>query len=304
MATGHYARIFNSIELKVKSQKLRVKHIAIPDPGGSLGSKAGIQELSHRFPNTSLKNTVGSENDKDNMILYLYKGIDSTKDQSYFLYQLTQEQLSKIIFPLGEMTKTEVRKIAQENQLPVYEKIESQEICFIPDSDYREFLKRYLPADYFKPGRIVDKDGWTIGSHDGLVNFTIGQRRGISQNTKSKTQDTKALYVLGFNAGKNELIVGKDDELNQDQFTIENAHFIDPIVEERSEENEISNISVKIRYRSVEIPCTIKPIIHTSKFLICLKQPARAIAPGQSAVFYLGDKVIGGGIIASKTDYL
>ncbi|MDO8443968.1 MAG: tRNA 2-thiouridine(34) synthase MnmA [bacterium] len=263
LATGHYARV-------------------IDDAGN---------------PNIEIRNPKQIQNSK----FKLLKGVDEKKDQSYFLYQLNQDQLSKIIFPVGGMTKPEVRKIAEKNGLPVFEKAESQEVCFVSDNDYRAFLRRYLSENSFKPGKIVDLKGEVIGEHDGLVNYTVGQRKGITQvkshpstglgagKLKVKS-DTTPKYVIGFNLEKNELIVGDDKDLFKKEFEIRDAHWDD--------ESKVKSekLKVKIRYKAQEVPCSIS-LIHNSKFLIRLHDKVRATTPGQSAVFYDGDEVIGGGII-------
>lgn len=287
LATGHYARIVNSSQLSI---------------------------FNYQFPvndQLSIEKWKLTENWKlENGNLHLLKGVDEQKDQSYFLYQLNQNQLAKILFPLGEMTKAEVRQIAKENNLPVYEKAESQEVCFVSDNDYRKFLKRNLQAessklkvqsDPFKPGNIVTLTGEIIGKHDGLANYTIGQRKGILQVKSSKLKvqsDTKPLYVVGFNKEKNELIVGEDKELWWNEFQIEKAHFITQKSKVKSQNcnSKPDNLSVKVRYKAEDVPCTVS-LIHDSLFMIQLARPIRAITPGQSAVFYFGDEVIGGGII-------
>ncbi|MFA6963308.1 MAG: tRNA 2-thiouridine(34) synthase MnmA [Patescibacteria group bacterium] len=218
----------------------------------------------------------------------LFRGKDKNKDQSYFLWQLGQEQLSKIIFPLGEMTKDRVRALAKEKNLPVYEKVESQEICFVAD-DYREFLKRHLPPEYFESGRIVDQKGYTVGQHEGLVNYTIGQRKGISQSASqlaSESVNRQPLYVVGFNLEKNELIVGENADTSRSEMIVADAYI-----------NKFEDVKVKIRYRAEAVTCTVKSLIPNSSFLIQFETPQRAVTPGQSAVFYCGDEVVGGGII-------
>ena len=255
----------------------------------------------------------------------LLKGIDETKDQSYMLYRLNQNQLSKVIFPLGEMTKKKVRSLAVKWNLPIKEKPESQEICFFADRDYRSFLRRHLPANYFKPGEIVDKLGNVIGKHNGLLNYTIGQRKGIEQKTNlnnvisrsstlrdelsglrleerndEKSRDAKPLYVAGFNVKKNQLIVGEDEDVFGSEMVVGNLNWIDP--QDKSEKPKAKSLSVKIRYRHQEMACRIanskpKTIKQFNNLTIKFDQSQRAITPGQSAVFYLGDEVLGGGII-------
>ncbi|PIS08041.1 tRNA 2-thiouridine(34) synthase MnmA [Candidatus Berkelbacteria bacterium CG10_big_fil_rev_8_21_14_0_10_43_13] len=240
---------------------------------------------------------------------HLLKGIDDTKDQSYFLYQLNQEQLAHIIFPVGGMIKSEVRQIAKENDLPVFEKAESQEVCFVSDNDYRKFLKRnfrgpsteYRVPSPFESGDIVDKKGNVIGRHDGLVNYTVGQRKGIDQVASTESRvPRKPLYVIGFNLEKNELIVGDDRDLFKKEFEIEDAHWTSDKFKVEGKK-----LKVKIRYKADEISCEVSPLIpetsrrnsRQAKYVIRLSAPARAVTPGQSAVFYDGDEVVGGGII-------
>lgn len=275
LATGHYARIASN-------------------SGREKGKVFGI-----KAQNTKYSSLIPAES------FSLFKAHDLAKDQSYFLYRLNQNQLSKIVFPLGEMTKTEVRKIAKENDLPVSEKKESQEICFVSD-DYREFLHRYLPEGSFAAGDIVDAKGNVIGRHNGLPNYTIGQRKGIEQSRKSSVSAgtspdgkaksiKKALYVLGFDKEKNKLIVGPDNDLFKSEFEIENVHWIDPETESRIMNSELDEIEVKIRYGASATGCVLK--ILNTKYSILLNKPIRAITPGQSAVFYIGDEIIGGGTI-------
>lgn len=231
----------------------------------------------------------------------LLKGIDSKKDQSYFLHQLDQEQLSHVIFPVGEYTKEHVRALAKGWGLPVAEKRESQEVCFIMDKDYRDFLRRQIPAEYFKPGKIVDKSGNIVGKHDGLINYTIGQRKGIEQiiNPNVKCQmsneklDKQPLYVIGFDIEKNELIVGSDEEIFKKEMTVRDVAWINPEFELEAK-NPLS-VSVKIRYRSEAAPAIIK--IEDDKIKVIFKESQRAITPGQSAVFYDDEEVLGGGVI-------
>ena len=287
IATGHYARI----------------NVVIPDSVGKLENK----ELDPRLRGDDKEGYTGRDDS-----VRLLKGKGKKKDQSYFLAGLNQEQLSKIIFPLGEITKGEVRKIAKENKLPVFEKRESQEVCFIADNDYRGFLRRHLGEQYFKPGEIVNSVGNIIGRHEGLINYTIGQRKGINQisnskflisnqipNPKSKT-GKQALYVIGFDKEKNRLIVGEDSELFRNKFEIKDVNWNKGT---GNEERGKSELSVKIRYGAEPIPCKIFEILDSrfeildSKFEIQLAVFARAVTPGQSAVIYRGEEVVGSGTI-------
>jgi tRNA-specific 2-thiouridylase len=214
----------------------------------------------------------------------LLKGIDETKDQSYMLYRLNRDQISKVLFPIGEMKKKEVRELAVKLDLPVKEKPESQEICFFADKDYRQFLKRYLDKKFFASGDIVDKNGKIIGRHDGLLNYTIGQRRLIDQQISDGEKEP--LYVIGFNKGKNQLIVGKDEKVYKKEMVVGNLNWLSDSTEE---------LSVKIRYRHPDFPCKIEK--SGDKIKVLFEKPQRAVTPSQSAVFYVGYEVIGGGVI-------
>lgn len=306
LATGHYARITQ----EVSSSKYQVaSNDQIPNyKNAVIPAEAGIQKLSvgsnqnHGSPGTTFKNTAGPEDDND--AHRLLKGIDNKKDQSYFLAGLSQKQLSSIIFPLGEMTKDETKKIAFDNDLPVYQKKESQEVCFVAD-DYRKFIKRQLGNDLFKPGDIIDQKRNILGKHNGLVNYTIGQRRGIEQVASKQvskwasgqrqiTSNKQPLYVMGYNLEKNQLVVGEQKELYKDSFEVKDLNFI----QASSFKLPASNLTVKIRYQAKEIPCTLS-LIQNSKFLIQTKAPALAPTPGQIAVFYNGDEVIASAVIAN-----
>lgn len=277
LATGHYCRITND-------------HAVISTP--SPMKKGGVGEILSKDLSTPLRS---ARDDKEDISYHLLKGTDSNKDQSYFMYQLNQTQLSKIIFPVGEMTKDEVRQIARDNNLEVAEKRESQEVCFISDNDYRAFLARNAHGQSFEPGKIVDVDGEIIGEHDGLVNYTIGQRKGIPPVHSTQyavRSETKPQYVIGFDRNKNELIVGDDEELYRKEFIIEDAYWIAESLELKAK----SDLTVKVRSHAEEIPCEIS-VIRNTKYAIRLKTPVRAVTPGQSAVLYNRDEVIGGGVI-------
>lgn len=238
---------------------------------------------------------------KDKRGIYcLLTGCDRAKDQSYFLYQLSQEQLSKIIFPIGQMEKKEVINTAKIQGLLPKNKKESQEICFIQDKDYRDFLKRHLPRHCFSAGDIVDEKEKIVGRHFGLVNYTIGQRKGIEQKGV-KNENRMPLYVLGFNKRKNELVVGPGDNSYSQGIVVKNVSWLSETAKEKAFKS--SKIAVKIRYRNVASTCRIRS--NRNKILsvnVVFDNPQRAVTPGQSAVFYLGEELLGGGIIerASK----
>jgi len=213
----------------------------------------------------------------------LKKADNKEKDQSYFLYVINKDILSKLIFPLSKFNnKEEIRAIAKENNLNVYSKSDSQDICFIPDGDYKVFLEDNSDMDT-RVGNIV-LNNKIIGKHTGLYKYTIGQRKGLGISHETP------LYVIGFNKEKNELIVGEEKDLYVDTFEVINYNLqaIDDI------SNPIK-VNVKTRYRSLEYPSTIEK--KDNNILVKLEKPIKGVTSGQSAVFYIDDVVIGGGII-------
>jgi tRNA-uridine 2-sulfurtransferase len=225
----------------------------------------------------------------------LLRGLDPQKDQSYFLWELTQDQLSRALFPLGESSKSDARQAARDHHLAVAEKKESQEICFVPDGDYAGFIDRYLEAEAQADrlpgaGEIVTGKGTVLGTHTGIHRYTIGQRRGIG------IADPRPLYVLNIDAEKNRVLVGYADELLSSTFTAAGVNWI-----AFGKPTEPVRAEVRVRYRHTAAPATINPLEgHHAR--IEFDEPQRAITPGQSTVFYRGDEVLGGGwIIKSKT---
>jgi tRNA-specific 2-thiouridylase len=209
----------------------------------------------------------------------LLKGKDRKKDQSYVLYRLTQEQLAHTLFPLGEMTKEQVRKKAKELKLPVANKEESQEICFIEDDDYGRFIRENAPG-LVRPGLILDRTGKKVGEHEGVAFYTIGQRKGVGHH-KGEPK-----YVIAIDPVKNAVIIGDDKDLWRTELYAVDLSFI-------SAEAPLAplEITAKIRYNSPEAEAIL------DKAKVVFKKPQRAITPGQSVVFYQGEEVIGGGII-------
>jgi tRNA-specific 2-thiouridylase len=220
----------------------------------------------------------------------LLRGHNHQKDQSYFLWELTQEQLSRALFPLGEMSKPEARDAARNHGLAVAEKKESQEICFVPDGDYAGFIDRYLAAEDASDrlpgtGEIVDTRGQVIGQHGGIQRYTIGQRRGIG------IADERPLYVISLDAAKNQVVVGGQDELLGSEFTAAGVNWIpfdQPAAPVKAE--------VRIRYRHNAEPATLTAQPN-GRVRVVFDEPQRAITPGQATVFYQGDEVVGGGWI-------
>ena len=220
----------------------------------------------------------------------LFRGKNHWKDQSYFLWELTQDQLSRSYFPLGEMLKSEVRDIARDANLYVAEKQESQEICFVPDGKYSEFIDRYLDhegrsAELPAAGEIVTTAGETIGTHTGIHRYTIGQRRGLG------IAHEKPLYVVQIERAKNQIVVGEAEELETLEFEAKGVNWV--AFEEPSGP---VRADVKVRYRHEAAPATIHAL-PDARARIVFDEAQRAITPGQATIFYNGDEVVGGGWI-------
>jgi len=216
---------------------------------------------------------------------FLKKARDLKKDQSYFLHRLSQYQLKHALFPLGDYTKDEVRALARKFKLPVAEKPGSQEICFLPDMDYRRFLQHYCSGKLkIQPGPVVDTAGKKIGKHRGVAFYTIGQREGLGIAVG------KPVYVVNIDTRNNRIMVGTREKALAREFIIKNARFISSFPKKKVA------LKVKIRYNHQEMPAEVMPQ-QAGKIKIRFKKPQFAITPGQSAVFYSGDKVLGGGII-------
>ncbi|MFA5839513.1 MAG: tRNA 2-thiouridine(34) synthase MnmA [Candidatus Margulisiibacteriota bacterium] len=253
VATGHYARV---CKIQVTSDKI---------------------QISPKSQTTNYK---------------LLKGIDKRKDQAYVLYTLNQEQLAHVLFPLGEMTKEEVRRKAKQLNLPVADKVESQEICFIEDDDYVRFIKEKCP-EAVKPGPIVDLSGKVVGQHEGIAFYTIGQRKGIGAHLGEPK------YVVRIDAPHNTVVIGNDNDTLGKELTAREVNFISGVVPTES-----LNITAKIRYNSLEADATLTingkgntESRSENIAQIVFKQPQRSITPGQAVVFYQNDEVLGGGII-------
>ena len=224
----------------------------------------------------------------------LLKGVDPKKDQSYALHILSQEQLARAMFPLGEFTKEETREMARRFGLHVAEKHESQDLCFIADGEYRNFLRRNIP-NALKPGDIVDPRGNVIGRHQGLPLYTIGQRKGLGLAVG------EPLFVLALDPARNTLVVGREEELGRRELIANAVNWISahpPQAEIR--------VTAKIRYRATEAAASVYPESDSSSVpagtataaRVVFDQPLRDIAPGQAVVFYDGAVCLGGGIIA------
>jgi tRNA-specific 2-thiouridylase len=225
----------------------------------------------------------------------LKRPADSSKDQTYFLFGLTQEQLSRTIFPLGEMTKPEVRELARHHGLALAEKPDSQEICFVPGGDYKRFIDAYLAeqgeALPDTAGDLVTTNGDVIGEHGGVHNFTVGQRKGLGVATGSP------LYVIQISGAKKQVIVGGEEHLYSRTLRARRVNLISV-----DDLREPMRVAVKIRHRHEPAPAVIEQVkterTGDDEILATFDEPQRAITPGQAAVFYDGDVVVGGGWIA------
>ncbi|HEX9896095.1 MAG TPA: tRNA 2-thiouridine(34) synthase MnmA [Dehalococcoidales bacterium] len=213
----------------------------------------------------------------------LKKGIDRRRDQSYFLYALTQEQLSRTLFPLGTLTKVRVKEIAAEMKLPVASS-ESREICFIPDNDYVRFLQRHVTSGV-TPGVIKDMQGNVLGEHRGIINYTIGQRKRLG------IAAAKPLYVVAIDSQSNTVVVGERQHIYNNECLVSGLNWI--AIRELSKH---LSVRVKIRYLHTEAEAVVMPETADS-VRVKFKEPQMAITPGQSAVFYDGGVVLGGGTI-------
>jgi tRNA-specific 2-thiouridylase len=220
----------------------------------------------------------------------LKRPTDRSKDQTYFLFGLTQEQLSRTLFPLGGMTKPQVRELARKHGLALAEKPDSQEICFVPGGDYKRFLDAYLAEQGDSlpdtAGELVTTDGRVIGEHTGIHNFTVGQRKGLGVATGSP------LYVLQIKGDQRQVVVGEQENLYSKTLVAKRANLIS-VVDLR----ERMRVAVKIRHRHEPAPAMIEKTAG-DEILVTFDEPQRAVTPGQAAVFYDGDVVVGGGWIA------
>ena len=219
----------------------------------------------------------------------LKRPADHSKDQTYFLFGLTQDQLSRTLFPLGDMTKPQVRELAAKHGLAIAEKPDSQEICFVPGGDYKRFIDAYLSEQGESlpdtSGELVTTNGEVIGEHSGIHNFTVGQRKGLGVATGSP------LYVIQISGAQKQVIVGGDEHLYSRTLRAKRVNLIS--VEDL---NEPIRVTAKIRHRHEPAPATIERAAE-DEILITFDEPQRAITPGQAAVFYDGDVVVGGGWI-------
>ncbi|MGH9448083.1 MAG: tRNA 2-thiouridine(34) synthase MnmA [Terriglobia bacterium] len=227
--------------------------------------------------------------DEDSGRYQLLAAVDPGKDQSYFLFGLTQRQLSRALFPLGDYTKEQVRAIARAKRLPVAEKPDSQEICFVPSRSYHDFIDAYLAEQGRQrenvPGELVSAAGQVIGEHPGVHHFTVGQRKGLGIAAGSP------LYVIDIDAKKNRVMVGRNEDLLKRRCKVRNVNWIRPV-------SEGERLEARVRIRNKHLPALARIEASNAGTLVEFMEPQRAITPGQAAVFYDRDEVVGGGWIA------
>ena len=224
----------------------------------------------------------------------LLKGLDPNKDQSYFLYMVHAEQLKKSVFPVGGMTKAEVRKIAAAHGLPVSDKKDSTGVCFIGERNFKKFLSEYLPA---QPGDMVAPDGEVVGRHDGLMYYTLGQRRGLGIGGRG---DGRSWFVIGKDLQNNRLLVAQGEDHPMLYSTRCRAEDVTWIGEAPVREGETLRCTAKFRYRQPDQP--VEVTLQDGQLMIRALTPQRAVTPGQSAVLYKNDKWLGGGIVTEILD--
>jgi tRNA-specific 2-thiouridylase len=269
IATGHFARI-ERVENPTKAGTSRCDVLAREAAGETIAPLDAVRTAQRAVPT---------------MTRYLLKcGRDLRKDQSYFLFSLRQDQLARAIFPLGEKTKSDTREVARHCNLKTADKEESMEICFVPDNNYGGFLQSANLVQKHR-GEIVDLHGQVLGQHDGIAFYTIGQRKGLGITT------AKPVYVVELDAENNRVVVGDDSALDRDEFVADrcNWHPFDKLTEP-------IEVTAKIRYNHPGAAATISPL-ENNRVKVKLHSPQRAITPGQAAVFYQDDLVVGGGWI-------
>jgi len=219
----------------------------------------------------------------------LRRGVDATKDQSYFLFSLTQEQLARAVFPVGDRPKEAVRDYARRRKLPVADKPDSQEICFIPDHDYAKFVTAHLPPAAGAPGRIVDEGGRVLGRHDGVHRFTVGQRKGLGLSGSSGTGGAP-VYVLALDAADQRVVVGPKSSLERTTLTASAVNWM------MREPADPLRVTAQIRHRHAPASATVRSI-EPGRASLIFDAPQIAVTPGQAVVFYRDDVVVGGGWI-------
>jgi tRNA-uridine 2-sulfurtransferase len=226
------------------------------------------------------------ERDPSSARFVLRRGVDTAKDQSYFLFSLTQEQLAHAAFPVGDQPKDAVREYARQRGLPVANKPDSQEICFIPDHDYRTFVTKRVP-EAERAGALVDEEGHVLGSHEGIHRFTVGQRKGLGLGA---TATGSPMYVLALRPAERQVVVGPRASLERTQLTASRVNWI------AERPSAARRVDAQIRHRHQAAPATVRDL-GEARAEVVFDAPQSAVSPGQAVVFYEGDAVVGGGWI-------
>jgi tRNA-uridine 2-sulfurtransferase len=277
LATGHYARV----AVEEGDERRRTEDEKRLEIGDS--SKPATNERDEQMGNRKWA--------IENRRYRLLKGLDPKKDQSYVLHVLGQRDLARAMFPCGTYTKPQVREMARQFGLPTAERAESQDLCFLTQGDYRGFLSRQAPG-IAQPGPIINTHGEVIGRHEGLPNYTVGQRKGI--NIAPHSTSAAPLYVLRLDAARNALIVGTQDELGTRLVRLRAMHYVSDVAPEAP-----VHCTAKVRYKAREATCLLTPLPDGTA-RVEFDEPQRDATPGQGLVAYDGDAVIGGGLIVGE----
>jgi len=273
VATGHYARI---------------KRRTVLDARRATHDEQQMTKDELRITNYELPAADDERTTFDDTRHLLLKGVDPKKDQSYVLYVMKQEELGKTLFPLGEMKKADTRSIAEDLGLVTALRPESQEICFVPDGDYARAVEEIRPDALPGEGEIVDREGQVLGLHPGIHHFTVGQRRGLGLSAE------RPLYVAGLDAERNRVVVGAAEDLNAKGARLVRVSWVSGVVPDRA-----VRAKVRVRHRHVGASASIEPR-DDGGAVVSFDEPVRSVAPGQAAVFYAGDVVLGGGWISES----
>lgn len=287
LGIAHYVFNFkDEFEKKVIDKFIRTYELgATPNPCIDCNKNLKFDKLMQRMKELGFDYVVTGHyadiEEKDGWF-YLKKGKDLSKDQSYVLYSLTQEQLAHTLFPLGRFTKEEIREIAEKNGFINARKKDSQDICFVPDGDYAKFIKEYAGKEY-PSGDFVDKNGNVLGKHRGVIHYTIGQRKGLGLAMG------RPVFVCAKDLEKNTIVIGTNDDLMKTELTAVDVNWIIPEVKEKI------RCMAKTRYNMTEKPCTVYP--QGENIRVVFDEPVRAVTPGQAVVLYDGEYVLGGATI-------
>jgi tRNA-specific 2-thiouridylase len=276
IATGHYARIVKTGTAGKQGRYRGESDAVAPRECPSFSGANGGQSLGV---------AQGPAKEQSPFAWQLLKGMDPTKDQSYFLYAMTQEQLGRVLMPVGGHTKTEVRELARKLDLPVADKPESQDICFVPDNDYEAFLRRRRPK-LFRPGPVLDMSGNVLGQHEGIAGFTVGQRKGLGLAFGERR------YVVRLDPEKNAVVLGTEAEARGCVVEAEDARWVSGWAPDNP-----LRAHASVRYQSKGGDALVEPM-GGNRVRVTFDEPQWALTPGQAVVFWQGEFVLGGATIA------